>query len=59
MSKSNLLFKYSLLLMVNLLCIQQASSQLLELDFTSEKKEENSSSDKDKVISDKSQSDVN
>ena len=42
MSKSNLLFKYSLLLMVNLLCIQQASSQLLELDFTSEKKEESS-----------------
>jgi len=42
MSKSNLLIKYSFLLMVNLLCIKKASSQLLELDFTSEKKEERS-----------------
>ena len=38
MSKSNLLIKYSFLLMMSFLCIKKASSQLLELDFTSEKK---------------------
>lgn len=42
MSKSNLLLKYSFLFILNLIGFQRASSQLLELDFTSETKEESS-----------------
>ena len=38
MSNTNLLLKYSFLFILNLIGFQRASSQLLELDFTSETK---------------------